>query len=163
MITAWWELEFNKCVGPEFEFTPVQRILIAGRAVWFHLGKLFWPANLTFIYPRWRVDSGAWWQYLFPLGAAALLAVTWAIRHWTRAPLAAALVFRRDAFPVMGFFNLYTFRYSFVADHYQYLASLGIITLFSAGHGVAARCARRLGQSCSARRAAWRCWPCWPS
>ena len=57
MITAWWELEINKCVGPEFEFTWVQRILIAGRAVWFHLGKLFWPANLTFIYPRWQIDS----------------------------------------------------------------------------------------------------------
>ena len=73
MITAWWELEFNKCVGPEFEFTPVQRILIAGRAVWFHLGKLFWPVNLTFIYPRWQVDSGAWWQYLFPLGGGGLV------------------------------------------------------------------------------------------
>ena len=133
MFTAWWELEVNKCVGPEFEFTRVQRILIAGRAVWFHLGKLFWPANLTFIYPRWQIDSGVWWQYLFPLGDAALLVVMWAIRHRTRAPLAALLFFGGTLFPVMGFFNLYTFRYSLIADHYQYLASLGPITLFSAG------------------------------
>ena len=133
MITAWWELEINKCVGPEFEFTRVQRILIAGRGVWFHLGKLFWPANLTFIYPRWQIDPGAWRQYLFPLAAAALLAVAWAIRQRTRAPLAAMLFFGGTLFPVMGFFNLYTFRFSFIADHYQYLASLGIITLFSAG------------------------------
>ena len=103
MITAWWELKLNKCVGPEFEFTLVERILIAGRAVWFHLGKLFWPANLTFIYPRWQIDSGVWWQYLFPLGAAALLAALWAIRRRTRAPLAAVLVFRRDALPGAGF------------------------------------------------------------
>ena len=133
MLTAWWELKFNQCVGPEFEFTLVERILIAGRAVWFHLGKLFWPANLTFIYPRWQIDSGVWWQYLFPLGAAALLAVMWAIRQRTRAPLAAVLFFGGTLFPVLGFFNLYTFRYSLVADHFQYLASLGIITLFSAG------------------------------
>ncbi len=93
MITAWWELEFNRCVGPDFEFTRVQRILIAGRGAWFHLWKLFWPANLTFIYPRWQIDSGAWRQYLYPLCGAALLAALWAIRRTTRAPLAALLFF----------------------------------------------------------------------
>ncbi len=152
MITAWWELEFNKCFGPEFEFTPVQRILIAGRAVWFHLGKLFWPAKLTFIYPRWRIDSGVWWQYLYPLGAGALLAVTWGMRCWTRAPLAALLFFGGTLFPVLGLFNLYTFRYSLIADHYQYLACLGIMTLFSAGVALLLKRAegwqRVLGQTC---------------
>ncbi|MGO9108148.1 MAG: tetratricopeptide repeat protein [Thermoguttaceae bacterium] len=133
MITAWWELEINKCVGPDFDFTWIQRILIAGRTAWFFLWKLFWPANLTFIYPRWQINSGVWWQYLYPLGGAALLAVLWAIRQTTRAPLAALLFFGGTLFPVLGFFNLYTFRYSLVADHYQYLASLGIIALFSAG------------------------------
>ena len=133
MLTAWWELEVNKCIGPEFDLTPVQRMLIAGRAVWFDLGKLLWPANLTFIYPRWQIDSHVWWQYLFPFAAATLLAATWAMRRWTRAPLAAVLFFGGSLVPVIGFFNLYTFQYSFVADHYQYLASLGIITWFSAG------------------------------
>jgi protein O-mannosyl-transferase len=133
MITARWELEFNKCVGPEFEFTMVERLLIAGRAVWFHLCKLFWPTNLTFIYPRWQINSGEWWQYAFPLGGVALLAVLWAIRRRARAPLAGILFFCGTLFPVLGFFNLYTFRYSFVANHYQYLASIGIITLVSTG------------------------------
>ncbi len=133
MTTAWWELEVNKCVGPEFEFTPLARILIAGRAAWFHLGTLFWPANLTFIYPRWPINSSMWWQYLFPVGGAALLAATWLIRPRTRGPLAALLFFGGTLFPTLGFFNLYTFRYSLIADHYQYLACLGIITLFSAG------------------------------
>jgi protein O-mannosyl-transferase len=133
MITARWELDFNKCVGPEFDFTWTQRILIAGRVAWFQLGNLFWPENLAFIYPLWQVNSGVWWQYLFPLGVVAALAVAWAIRHRTRAPLAALLYFGGTLVPVLGFFNLYTFRYSFVANHYQYLASLGIITLFSAG------------------------------
>ena len=73
-----------------------------------------------------------------------MLAVTWAIRRrpaaWNkrtvhgarRAPLAAVLFFGGTLFPVMGFFNLYTFQFSFIADHYQYLACLGIITAFSA-------------------------------
>ncbi len=133
MITAWWELKLNQCVGPEFDFTRVERFLIAGRALWFHAWKLFWPTNLTFIYPRWQIDSGEWGQYSFPLGWWALLAALWAMRRWTRAPLAAVLYFSGTLFPVLGFFNLYTFRFSLVANHYQYLASLGIMTLASAG------------------------------
>jgi tetratricopeptide (TPR) repeat protein len=133
LITAWWEVNLNRCVGPEYDVTLAERFLIAGRAVWFYLWKLFWPLKLTFIYPRWRIDSTQWWQYVFLLGVAALLAALWAIRRWTRAPLAAVLFFAGTLFPVLGFFNLYASRYSFVANHYQYLASLGIITLVSAG------------------------------
>jgi tetratricopeptide (TPR) repeat protein len=133
MITAWWEINLNRCVGPDYDLTLVQRFLIAGRAVWFYLWKLFWPARLTFIYPRWQIDSGQWWQHLFLLGAAGLLALLWAIRRWSRAPLAALLFFAGTLFPVLGFFNLYASRYSFVANHYQYLASLGPIILAAAG------------------------------
>ena len=131
--TASWELEFNNVVGPDFQFTLVERALIAGRVVWFLLAKLFWPADLIFIYPRWQIDAGAWWQYLFPLGVAACVASLWAIRRWSRGPLAAMLLYCGMLFPVMGFFNLYTYRYSLVANHYQYLASAGIIALASAG------------------------------
>ena len=133
MITAWWELQINQCVGPDFTLTVVERCLIAGRTAWFLLWKLFWPTHLTFIYPRWQINSGIWWQYAFLLGAALLLAVLWLIRRWVRAPLAAVLFFGGTLFPTLGFFNLYTFLYSFVANHYQYLAGLGIITLVAAG------------------------------
>ena len=133
MITAWWEVNLNRCVGPDYDLTLVERFLVAGRAVWFYLGKLLWPVKLTFIYPRWQIDSAEGWQYGFLLGAVGLTAALWAIRRRTRGPLAAWLFFAGTLFPVLGFFNLYASRYSFVANHYQYLASLGIITLVSAG------------------------------
>jgi tetratricopeptide (TPR) repeat protein len=47
--------------------------------------------------------------------------------------LAALLFFGGTLFPVLGLFNVYYFRFSFVADHFQYMANLGIIALFSAG------------------------------
>ena len=74
-----------------------------------------------------------WWQYLFPAAALLLLAVLWRLRRRWRGPLAGLLFFVGTLFPVLGFCNVYPFLYSFVADHFQYLASLGMITLFAAG------------------------------
>jgi tetratricopeptide (TPR) repeat protein len=132
LTTAWIERGLLGARGAEFQFTVVERCLVAGRAIWFYLAKLAWPADLIFIYPRWHVSQGVWWQYLFPAGAAALAAVAWLVRKRSRAPLAALLLFCGTLFPVLGFLNVYPFRFSFVADHFQYLASVAIIVLFSA-------------------------------
>ena len=121
----------------DFNFAFIDRCLIAGRAVWFYLYKLLWPANLIFIYPRWNIDAAVVWQYLFP--AAFLLAAVlfWGLRNRSRAPLAVLLYFAVTLFPALGFFNVYPFRYSFVADHFQYLACIGPIAAAAAGivHG----------------------------
>jgi protein O-mannosyl-transferase len=132
LCTAWIERILIGAQGPEFQFTFAERLLIAGRAFWFYLGKLFWPANLTFIYPRWNIDQNVWWQYLYLAAAAVLFAGLWFVRKRSRAPLAALLFFGGTLLPALGFFNVFSFRFSFVADHFQYLAGLGIITLFSA-------------------------------
>ena len=133
LFTAYFESAIVGAHGIKFKLSLVQRCLIAGRAIWFYLGKLFWPTNLSFVYPRWRIDAGVWWQYLFPLAAVALLLVLFTLRRRTRAPLAAALFFVGTLLPALGFLNVFPFIYSFVFDHFQYLASLGIITLSSAG------------------------------
>jgi tetratricopeptide (TPR) repeat protein len=44
----------------------------------------------------------------------------------------AVLFFGGTLLPALGFFNLYPMRYSFVADHFQYHASLGLIVLIAA-------------------------------
>jgi tetratricopeptide (TPR) repeat protein len=107
---------------------------------WFYLGKLAWPADLMFIYPRWSVDAAVWWQYLFSLGVLALVAGLFLLARRPRNPLARAaaaglagfLIFAVTLFPAMGFFNVYPFRFSYVADHFQYLASLGLIVPLAA-------------------------------
>ncbi len=141
-LTAWVERTLIGARGAEFAFTLVERALIAGRAFWFYLGKLVWPAGLTFIYPRWEVSRVSVAHYAYPLGAGLLVAGLWLVRKRSRAPLAAALYFGGTLFPALGFFNVYPFRFSFVADHFQYLASIGVIALFAAG---AAQLARRCG------------------
>jgi len=133
LFTAWVERKFIGAAGPEYALTLVQRCLIAGRALWFYLGKLVWPANLTFVYPRWTVDAAVWWQYAFPVGALAAGLALFLLARFRRGPLAAFLFFAGTLFPALGFFNVYPFVYSYVADHYQYLASLGVIVPISAG------------------------------
>ena len=132
ILTPWIERKFIGAQGEVFDLSFVQRCLIAGRAFWFYLGKLFWPANLTFIYPRWEVSGSVWWQYLFPATALLFLFGLWCLRKHSRAPLAALLFFSGTLFPALGFLNVYPFRYAFVADHYQYLASIGPIVLVAA-------------------------------
>ncbi len=131
--TAWFEQALIGANGSTFSLDPLQRGLLAGRAIWFYLGKLLWPADLMFVYPRWTIDAGVGWHYLFPLGVLAVLAGLWRFRLKSRAPLAAALFFAGSLFPALGFVNVFPFIFSFVADHFQYLASLGIFSLAAAG------------------------------
>jgi len=133
IFTAWMEWTF--IIGSEvtaLAFTPVERLLVAGRAVWFYAGKLFWPAELVFIYPRWNVNQSIWWQYLFPVAVALLATLLWILRKRWRGPLAAFLYFTVTLFPALGFINIHPFVYSFVADHFQYLACVGIIVFVPA-------------------------------
>jgi protein O-mannosyl-transferase len=119
--------------GDEWAWTPVERLLIAGRASWFYVSKLAWPSNLTFIYPQWAIDASAWWQYLFPLGALAVLLIAWHVRLVAgRGPLTCLLFFGGTLVPALGFVNVYPMRYTFVADHFQYVACIGLLTAAAA-------------------------------
>ncbi|MGA7226072.1 MAG: tetratricopeptide repeat protein, partial [Candidatus Acidiferrales bacterium] len=127
LFTSWVERTLIGARGTDFLLTPAQRVLIAGRAICFYAGKLWWPTNLTFFYPHWKIDPAVWWQWLFPAGVLAFgIGLVLAARRY-RGPLAGFLIFCGTLFPVLGFLNVYPFRYSYVADHFQYLASLGII------------------------------------
>ncbi len=134
VLTAAMEKQFVGAVGREWHLTFPERFLIAGRALWFYADKLLWPAELIFNYPRWTPDAGVWWQWLFPAVALALAAALWGFRkRWGKGPATAIFYFTLTLFPALGFVDVFPFRYSFVADHFQYLASLGPIALAAAG------------------------------
>ena len=135
LFTAWVESS-PRLIGAEgahYALSLLDRVLLAGRVPWFYAWKVLWPSNLMFIYPRWKMDAGEWWQYLFPLGMAGVAVVFGLLARRNRGPLAGFLFFAGTLFPVLGFLNVYPFRYSYVADHFQYLAALGIIVPVASG------------------------------
>ena len=137
-LTAWVEKTLIGAEGVPFALTFGERLLLAGRVVWFYAGKLAWPAHLAFFYPRWDVprQAGGWAGCL--AAAVALTAALWALRKRSRGLLAGWLLFVGSLFPALGFFNVYPFVFSYVADHFQYLASLGPIAAASAAASICA-------------------------
>ena len=110
----------------------LQRLSIAG-LMWFYAGKLAWPHPLIFVYPRWTTDPRAGWQYLFPAAVLAVLVGLW----WARprigpGPLVAVLIFTGTLAATMILFGVNPLHEPFVADRFQYHASITLIALAAA-------------------------------
>jgi tetratricopeptide (TPR) repeat protein len=149
LLTVQLETEHVGAVGWEWDLSFTERILIAGRALWFYAGKLIWPTQLAFNYPRFDIDSGDVVAWLYPAAVATVAFAAWIARaRIGRGPLVALLIFAGSLFPALGFFDVYPMRYSFVADHFQYLASIGLIALFAA---LAATAAPRISSAIMGR------------
>ena len=134
LVAVWWERYHQGTHGPLFALSSLERTLVASHAVWFYLGKLLCPSNLIFIYPKWTIAATRALDYTWLLAGVALcFAIYLARRYLGRGVEVAAVFFVATLSPVLGFIMLYTFRYTFVADHYQYLACIAPIALFSAG------------------------------
>lgn len=131
-VQIWVQQNHCGALGPEFDFTFAQRLLIAGRDVWFYVSKLLWPRTLMQIYPRFEIDARQLWQWLFPAAALAVLLGLWLLRRRIgRGPLAAAACFVLLLLPALGFVSFYTMLFTFVADHYQYLAMAALLPLLT--------------------------------
>lgn len=138
LVTIWWERYHQGTRGADFAIGLPERVLVASRAIWFYLGKLIWPAHLSFSYPRWNISAANPLDYAWLLAIALLgVAIYFARRRVGRSLEVAALFFVATLSPVLGFIMLYTFRFSFVADHYQYLACIGPLALAAAGIALA--------------------------
>ena len=111
----------------EWQLGVGHRLVVAGKAIWFYAAKVLWPSRLTFVYPRWTVDA---WSSRPWAPTAALVAVGVALwrcrnRAWCQAVLFGGGFFVVALLPVLGFFDVFYFRYSFVADHFQYAGQRG--------------------------------------
>ncbi len=130
ILTMHFEAAFSNTQSPEWHPSLIQRFLLAGRALWFYAGKIIWPHPVMIIYPLWQINTSAWWQYLYPLGALGATLALWFYRaRLGKAPLAAVLFFTLMLAPVLGFISVGFMHDSFVMDHWQYLASIGLIAL----------------------------------
>jgi tetratricopeptide (TPR) repeat protein len=142
-VTVWMEKHVVGASGAEFDLSILERCLVAGKALTFYVGKIIWPDPLIFVYPRWTFEQvlpglvGA--ALTIPILMIALLAISGKIG---RGVPAALFVFAGVLVPALGFIDVYPMRYSFVADHFQYLAMPAFIALIVA---VAAATAEKFG------------------
>ena len=97
--------------------------------VWFYLGKALAPLHLNFVYPQWTIGASDWRWWLPLIAAVGLTIVLYRKRRsrWGRPLLFAWCFFGLALVPVMGFTDVGFMRYSLVADHYAYIALVGVI------------------------------------
>jgi len=115
-------------------FTTGERWLVAGRSFWFYLDKLFRPSGLMMIYPPWPMDAARAAQYAPLLLAFLAVAGLWAGRRaWGRAPGLGLLFFAAAVMPIPFLDINFVLQHAFVADHFLYLPSLGILPVAAAG------------------------------
>ena len=140
-----------------FDFSTLERMLLAAKAAWFYFAKMVWPSPLPVIYPRWSVDAtwGTWSAaigWACAVGGGIVLTALWrARRRIGRGALACALFFLITLSPSLGFIDFGYMLYSFVADRYQYLAGIGVIVIVSvaASRAISMRQSRMVGVSAS--------------
>lgn len=133
-VIVWGDVRFAQ--GREiisFDFSFWERLRIASHAVFFYIGKLFIPVNLVTFYPRFTWEANSYLSYFPALLLVIIPASLFLLRRYSRAPFFLVLYYLITLSPILGFLNFYFMTFSFVADRYQYLASAGLLFLFSLG------------------------------
>jgi tetratricopeptide (TPR) repeat protein len=144
LVTVWLEKHHVGAGAVDWGLLLADRFVLAGRIICFYAAKLVWPQPLAFFYDRWQVDSRQPWQWLFPAAVVAAAAAAWGLTdRLGRGPLAAILLFAGCLFPALGFFDVYPFKFSFVADHFAYHAAPVFLTAVATA---VVHAGRRLGR-----------------
>ena len=121
-VTAWVERTYIGANGASFTLSAASRVALAGRIAWFYANTWAWPRDLLFVYPRWQME-GVLREWIATAGVLGVIGLGLAWRRRNRGPLAATLLFLGILFPALGFINVYPFVFSYVADHFAYLAT----------------------------------------
>ena len=116
------------------DYSALERVLIASQALWFYVGKLFWPGGLAVIYPHWEVSAGDAVAWVYVAASAGVALGLWFLRRRVgRGPLAGVSFFVVTLSPVLGFVDYGYMQFSFVADRHQYLAGIGLMLVVVGG------------------------------
>ena len=151
LLTAWVESTHVGAFGPEFAHGALARLVIACRALLFYPLMALWPVDLSFIYPRWPTAPLDRWGIASVAAVVTIaLAAAARARHGSPGMLLCTLCYGAAIFPALGFINVWPHRYSFVADHFAYVALVPLLVLaVAAASSAVARVSRdaRLGRA----------------
>jgi len=132
MAASEWRHHVGDVVGDD-PVRPEGLAAVASNFGWvvgFYFWKTLWPFNLSFVYPRWPLEPG---RPLFHLANILLVAACLVMlrfrRTWGGPVLIGVAAYLLLLFPACGFVKFYFLAYSWVGDHYQYLAMPAALTL----------------------------------
>ena len=116
----------------DMHLSLAQRIIIACRVPWYYLRHTLWPYPRAFVPPRWEIDTTAlasYWPVLLTAGAILVLLLL-------RKRLAALTLFAVGHYlvtllPASGLVDFIFMLYTFVQDHFQYLACIGALIILA--------------------------------
>ncbi len=130
LVTVWFQLH-EVLLGEARETdTFFTRVLGGSWALWFYLGKILWPTQLSMIYAQWNIDPTHWISYLPGIFWVGALILFWHRRRdWGRPFLFGFGYFSIALLPVLGFLDMDFLRFSQVSDHLQYIAVPGMVAL----------------------------------
>lgn len=125
-LTIWLEKHVVGAAGEMWQFSLWERLVMAVKNFSFYPVKIIYPDNLSFFYPKWALQALTW-QDFFTLGVISL--TVWKFIFKKSPAAVAVVIYGILIFPALGFFNIYPMKFSYVADHFQYLACIPVIVL----------------------------------
>ena len=106
------------------------RLACAGLTFSFYFAKCFWPGQMLPIYPHWQVDPPSPLQFVPWLVWGALACWLWSRRQgWGRHALLGLGFFALMIAPFLGFNGASYMSFTWVMDHFLYIAIIGLIGL----------------------------------
>jgi protein O-mannosyl-transferase len=122
LVTIWFQSQH--ALGADFPNRPIPlRIAGAGAAIWFYISKALFPISLSPIYAQWNIDATKPITYLPHIALVVLAALLWSQqKRLGKGPLVALAAFVLMLLPVVGLLNANYFKFSLVADHWQYFS-----------------------------------------
>lgn len=142
-----FDLRYVRAHGtPGFDLSPGEHIGLMGTVFWAYAGKLIFPFRLGFFYPKWEPVPLVGGAGLLALAVALVLAWRRARRGGARAAAAALAAYCLCLLPVLGLVEFRFLEKSWMADRYQYLASIAPLALAASALGRAGEMmGRRVG------------------